>query len=322
MSSNSSNRYPNYLGYKAKLLNSVSLQLEYTGESKKSVIICEGSLVSIGHVVDNNGGKDYELVLGIVKEVHKVKSYDPYKPNHNLMADCFTADYIVVDTSTNYNSNVKNIFLKDIRDIIVGPLAEGEYGKGELYGERLPVINEATKDLYLGKFFYLTEKEDYNNIGIYFGMVNEWKYVTSNEVLESSPLINKIEDDSFLLKDTININGKTIISNINAAIVSNGIGKNSKIKMSRIGNVVYYQLHIESLPFTESEIETNKVTLDITLDNNIKPTGYTSLNTNKIVIDDKNFYDIYHRIDTDGKLIIYYPNKDIGNIDITGTYLI
>lgn len=355
------NNYPNYIGVEADKISSLKIKLRYTGDSEKSVIVSEGSLVSVGHVVNENGVLSYALTMGIVKSIGMDATRRYTSPPNSINVCIANPYYLVVDRSNTYASDIINIYIRDIRDITVGPMAEGNFAKGEQSGTRLPEINDANKDMYEGRFFFLTDtyiiEDAVYTPGLYYCMVDRWLTVTTANDTYSSPLIaSSCESEDadkhteYELRGDVFIRG-TNITNIPAVkehefgdIVCNK--ENSEIRFHINGDLITYQVHLTELSLPVDTVppipETpHNVSISYTVEADsykeaiIKPEYYTqsfvrertypkydtAIATSRVYCNG-GFYDIYHRVKTNGDIIIHYPNiEGITDIDLVGSYL-
>lgn len=322
------NRYPNYIGVDAELTNSAIIKLKYTGEASKSVVVTCGSLVSVGHTVNKNGVLSYELSMGIVNAIGSDPVRRDFPGNYLISQSKESPYYLVIDKSNTYASDIITVYLKDIRDIIVGPMAEGNFAKGEMSGDTLPEVNDANKDLYLGRFFYLKVITD--DIGLYYYNETGWMRITTADNLDSSPLITTLTisgEKKYIIKDTIILPG-SIVSNVKLISYTFNVthSNDSYIKVCLTGNIVNYQLHLtETSLLSDSsgdeiaEIEIASLSGDI---DNILPPHETSINVNRVNVNGE-WKDVYHRITPEGKLRVAYPNvPGITTLDLFGSYIV
>lgn len=366
------NNYPNYIGVEADTISSLKIKLKYTGDSEKTAIVNEGSLVSIGHVINKNGVLSYALTMGIVKKI----GMDPQTRyvNHTDSLNVCIANpyYLVVDKSNTYASDIENIYIRDIRDIMVGPMAEGNFAKGEQSGPILPELNDANKDMYDGRFFYLTQEmvvEEIQvtqpeqvpsnvvmSIGLYYCINGEWIEVTTSDWAHSSPLISLVSvkaDDHgneiaadysnaiYILRDEVIVRGESIDGKVFTGGRGHIVGgitydaEASNFGFEVLGKLVHYQLNLRKVSLPIDEVTPTDGTSDITYKeailtlgdmyqediDRIIPEFDSPIMTGRVQAVDK-YYNIYHRINTDGKLVLHYPNiAGITDIDIVGEYI-
>lgn len=354
------NNYPNYIGVEADKISSMKIKLRYTGDSEKSVIVNEGSLVSIGHVVNENGALSYALTMGIVKSIGATANMRHISLSNPSGVSVANPYYLMVDRSNTYASDIVYIYIRDIRDITVGPMAEGDFAKGEQCGVKLPEINDANKDMYEGRFFFLTEpysiEDGTYNPGLYYCM-DRWLTVTTADNTYTSPLIaSSCESEDadkhteYELRGDVFIRG-TNITNIPVVnehefgdIVCNK--DNSVIRFYINGDLITYQVHLTEvslpadivppIPETPSNVSISyNVDADSYKEAIIKPDYYsqtfvrektlpkhdTPIATNRVFCNG-GFYDIYHKVNTNGDIVIHYPNiEGITDIDLFGSYL-
>lgn len=363
-----SNNYPNYIGVDANIINSARITLKYTGMAAKSVILNEGDLVSVGHVVNSNGKLEYAMTMGVVKSI----GHDPIRRSEGIFSNSGTSPaisnpyYIVVDKSNTYASDIITIYFRDIRDIIVGPNADGVFDTGGSYGDSLPMINETNKVIYEGKFFYLNEddrsvpdnEDAFYSKGLYYAHDGVWTYVTMSNIITSSPLVEStisIMDSSgpmpgHLLREDVYIEG----SNVNTyPTVRNNVldgitfdSENSAISVVVVGDMVMYQLNltgvvlptdpVPDIPDTgEGVLITYEGISESYKEVICKPEYYlpdtdahdpipshtTPILSNRVSVNGE-YYNVYHKIDTDGNIVIHYPNVEgITELNISGSYI-
>lgn len=321
------NRYPNYIGVETKLINSAIIELKYTGEASKKVVVSVGSLVSIGHSVNKNGVLSYELTLGIVKEIGSDPVTRTFMPN---MVNVSNPYYLVIDRSNTYASDVTTIYIRDIRDLAVGPMADGDYAKGEMSGDTLPEVNDANKDLYLGRFFYLNVKTD--SVGLYYCDEIGWKRITSSDVIDSSPLVTTFYNATtfekiYALKEKIIVPGSGISNKVlTIPVFSVSHSEDSRIHVCVTGKLISYQVYLDgsSLPSDDSGSDIIESEIASLTDNftPFLPTQTTPVNINRVNVNGE-WKDVYHRITPEGKLRVAYPNvPGITSLNLFGSYLI
>lgn len=357
---NDTNNYPNYIGVEADTISSLKIKLRYTGDSEKHVIVSEGNLISVGHVVNENGVLSYALTMGVVKKigVDAVRRHISQLPS--LDAHIANPYYLVVDRSNTYASDIIHIYIRDIRDITVGPMAEGNFAKGEQSGSRLPEINDANKDMYEGRFFFLTDsynvEDDIYTAGLYY-CLDKWLTVSTTGSVDSSPLVATSRESEdidnhmeYELRNDVFIRG-TNITNI-PVVNEHEFGSivcdkdNSEIRFHINGDLITYQVHLTGLslpvdevppePETPSNISalytidaypykeaiiTPEYYAQISVHEKTYPKHDTPIATNRVCCNGE-FYNIYHRVKTNGDIVIHYPNiEGITDIDLIGSYL-
>lgn len=352
------NNYPNYIGCEAEVINSISITLKYTGEEERHVIVSDGMLVCIGRVLNNNGVLSYGIVMGVVKKIGATS----VRGSNSQPANPF---YLVIDKSNTYTSDIETIYLRDIRDIIVGPMAEGNFAKGNSSGTELPLLNKINKDLYEGRFFYLTEDDLFGTMsdkGLYYALDGHWIGVTTLDNTWTSPLVASFGEidihrtgaiSGYTLRGDVFMRGTNLCNiplvkdNVFDGIVCDT--ENSDIRIWVNGDVVTYQLHLVGLklpveplpevpPVTDTPGFTEICTVDSykgiickpgywqTEDENNElersfPEHNTPVNTNRVKIGE-DFYNVYHRVNTEGNIVICYPNiEGITEMDLGGFYL-
>lgn len=324
------NSYPNYIGVDTTLLQSLNIKIKYTGDSVKDVVVTQGSLVSVAHVVNKNGVLSQNLSLGIVKEI----GMDSVARVFNASTNISNPSYIVIDKSTTYKADLVTIYVRDIRNIIVGPMANGDFAKGEMGGETLPDISGANLNLHLGKLFYLTKTDEVNFIekGIYYCAESGWMLITTANNKSTSPLSHYWKSwmdgngERWTLANNVLVTGDSVddgFTPVPALTVE--VEEGAFTKMSRVASNINYQISVVLKTELATTNDPEYLYLPSVIGNvstDVTPLQASPINTSRVKVEDK-FYDIYHRITKDGEILIHYPNiAGIKELNLYGSYLI
>lgn len=316
------NNYPNYIGVETTQLQSLKIKIKYTGGTEKEAVISEGSLVSVAHVTNINGVLTQELSLGIVKTIGS----EPVAKTFNPTPLVSNPNYIVIDKSTTYKSDLVTIYVRDMRDIIVGPMADGDFAKGQMSGDTLPDVSDSNI-MYLGRFFKLNSTDLLS--GIYYCGETGWIRITSSDIIESSPLITSFQfnngEKTNVLKNDIIVGGKNISnSSIDIPNFLLSTTQPPSIKISTVGSEVKYQVNAALSSYLPTNLSgEDYVTIVImTLGETERPVMDSPINVSRVKIENV-WHDIYHNITKEGNLTICYPNiAGIYNLNIFGSYLL
>lgn len=337
-------RYPNYVGVEAKKVTSLQIKLKYTDNVEKNILASVGSLATIGYSTNVNGVIGYELIMGVIRDIgYECERTAPSFNSSNIfIANTY---YIKVDVSTTYASDVKTVYVRDIRDMMVGPMAEGDYNIVKLTVSELPILSMANKDMYLGKILLLTENTESDLSGLYICLEDAhkfpmWRSLTAGiSGKSSSPLIDytdigdPVQSPIFHIASDVHIDGSSIEhtrvnGTLNPWFMSTPL---NYMLTARTGICVSYQVHLESFskPPMTLEIEDgdyDEIVLG-SVDSDMVPlladTPIIIGRAYDIVLED--WISVYHRVNLLGQIILQCPKANttsIKSLNIGGQYLL
>lgn len=342
-------RYPNYVGVEAKKVTSLQIKLKYTDNVEKNILASVGSLATIGYSTNVNGVIGYELIMGVIRDIgyESERTARSFNSSNVFIANTY---YIKVDVSTTYASDVKTVYVRDIRDMMVGPMAEGDYNIVKLTVSELPVLDMANKDMYLGKILLLTENTESDLSGLYICLEDAhkfpmWRSLTAGiSGKASSPLIDytdigdPVQSPIFHIACDVHIDGSSIEhTRVNGTLNPWFMPNESDIMplnymlTARTGICVSYQVHLESFskPPMTLEIEDSdydEIVLG-SVDSNMVPlladTPIIIGRAYDIVLED--WISVYHRVNLLGQIILQCPKANttsIKSLNIGGQYLL
>lgn len=234
-----------YIGVDSAPINGLRVCINYSGGAQKNVILMEAQMASIGYIENKNGKINYLTAIGIIRKVGsdpvpRTAFINGYPNKYPTPQNPY---WVEIDCSSESYSDVRTIYIRDIRDITVGK-APIEPSIPEVSGYELPQLTEANRVFYTGKMFVVNpkpprdkppmfhnpydapsfdkehhHKKPEDQPGIYFCTGVCWVQLTIKQDTLSSPLVAPMNlvgrSDHIPMREVFELSNKVIVGPIN-----------------------------------------------------------------------------------------------------------
>lgn len=282
----------NYIGVECDNISGLHISIKYSGNAEKSVNVVEGQMAYVGYISNVQGKLNHITAVGVVRKigcdpVPRTAFIGGYPQQYPTKQNPY---WIELDCSTESNSDIRSIYVRDIRDITVGrsPI---DPAVPEICGFELPKLTEANISFYAGRMFTVNPRppkdkppmfhgpydrpcEEHHHHtrkdqpGIYYCTGAGWVQLTVKQDLLSSPLVRPLDlvgrSDHIPMTDIFELSDKVLIG-----------PKNQKRDLNAIGGMLVQEYFNEDEHGINSSIELVGNTVTIRLDT----TGLTDLFT-------------------------------------------